>query len=463
MKYIRTIHDLWWNRLFSFGGGYRRKFYVDATLGNDANSGLSPGQAWKTIAKVNAYTGFVSGDKILFKRGETWTGTQLTVPANNLTFADYGSGAKPIIDGDDTVNCISGNSKNNLVFTNLNVTAGLDFGFAFSAENNVRLIDCDSSACGNDNIIFNNCTDCYVSGGVSSNPYQREVGSVVSCIEINDGSDGITVDGFAGTGSAGPGISVLCHAATELPDNITVSNSSFYSNTGAGIMVGTAAAGGLCSTRKTILFDTCLSYTNTSYGIFITAADTTPPNGITFDSCKIYSNTDNAVQQTRGTNVVFSQCELTGKGSTLNLCVSERLINCTIYNASAARNALIVNGCTGFYARNNIIMNNVSGQIIIQVAGTISGWDADYNLYRRTGGTVDNTHWSYNGSSYNWANWKTNSSGDSHSPTPADPSFTNAGAGDFTLQAGSPAINAGVDVGLPYSGPAPDCGAYEHS
>ena len=30
------------------------------------------------------------------------------------------------------------------------------------------------------------------------------------------------------------------------------------------------------------------------------------------------------------------------------------------------------------------------------------------------------------------------------------------------LQSGSPAIDAGVDVGLPYSGSAPDIGAYEY-
>ncbi len=49
----------------------------------------------------------------------------------------------------------------------------------------------------------------------------------------------------------------------------------------------------------------------------------------------------------------------------------------------------------------------------------------------------------------------------------SDPLFTNPGAGDFTLQAGSPCTNAGVDVGLTsdYAGNAvgspPDIGAYE--
>lgn len=42
-----------------------------------------------------------------------------------------------------------------------------------------------------------------------------------------------------------------------------------------------------------------------------------------------------------------------------------------------------------------------------------------------------------------------------------NPSFTNAGTGDFTLQGASTAINAGTGVGLLYCGSAPDIGAFE--
>ena len=43
----------------------------------------------------------------------------------------------------------------------------------------------------------------------------------------------------------------------------------------------------------------------------------------------------------------------------------------------------------------------------------------------------------------------------------ADPLFLNPIDDDFRLQPGSPLIDAGIDVGLPYSGAAPDIGAYE--
>lgn len=77
-----------------------REYYVDATSGNDDNDGMSA--PWQTIAKVNASM-FLPGDKILFKRGETWRET-LTVPSSGavgspITFGAYGSGSLPKIYG----------------------------------------------------------------------------------------------------------------------------------------------------------------------------------------------------------------------------------------------------------------------------------------------------------------------------------------------------------------------------
>ena len=84
-----------------------RNYYVDATLGDDADDGTID-NPWKTTAKVNAST-FNPCDCIYFKRGETFKGSLtgpilpgLTIPSsgsgdNPITFGAYGTGDKPKI------------------------------------------------------------------------------------------------------------------------------------------------------------------------------------------------------------------------------------------------------------------------------------------------------------------------------------------------------------------------------
>ncbi len=77
-------------------------YYVDATGGNDGNTGLSPAAAWKTLTKVNTTT-FYPGNRILFKAGEVWTGRLYPKGSGTLgspVIIDlYGTGSKPLIDG----------------------------------------------------------------------------------------------------------------------------------------------------------------------------------------------------------------------------------------------------------------------------------------------------------------------------------------------------------------------------
>lgn len=50
----------------------------------------------------------------------------------------------------------------------------------------------------------------------------------------------------------------------------------------------------------------------------------------------------------------------------------------------------------------------------------------------------------------------------SHNLNNVNPMFVNPGQIDFHLQSQSPCIDAGIDVGLPYNGSAPDLGCYEY-
>ena len=78
-------------------------YYVSSS-GSDAANGLSESTPWKSISKVNsAFSYLEAGDRILFKRGDTFYGS-LTVTAsgvagNPVIIGAYGSGSNPVLTG----------------------------------------------------------------------------------------------------------------------------------------------------------------------------------------------------------------------------------------------------------------------------------------------------------------------------------------------------------------------------
>lgn len=81
--------------------------YYFSTSGSDANTGLTSTTPKKSIAAANAL--MISGNIILFKRGDIWYLPQGTIKLDNIsncTLDAYGSGKRPIIAGmaliDDT-------------------------------------------------------------------------------------------------------------------------------------------------------------------------------------------------------------------------------------------------------------------------------------------------------------------------------------------------------------------------
>lgn len=97
-----------------------------------------------------------------------------------------------------------------------------------------------------------------------------------------------------------------------------------------------------------------------------------------------------------------------------------------------------VGNAPGIEFRNNIVYQASNGIFTIN-----SSLAHTNNVFHEVSGSM------YNGTS----------AGDGE--ITADPKFVNPASRDFHLRAGSPAIDAGVDVGLPYSGQAPDVGAFE--
>ena len=80
-------------------------YYIDAEDGNDSNSGLSEGDAFQTISKVNTITPSLNpGDEVLFKRGQTHTSNETLnlsgingTETEKIVISAYGSGSDPIL------------------------------------------------------------------------------------------------------------------------------------------------------------------------------------------------------------------------------------------------------------------------------------------------------------------------------------------------------------------------------
>ena len=138
--------------------------------------------------------------------------------------------------------------------------------------------------------------------------------------------------------------------------------------------------------------------------------------------------------------------------------------NNTIYGCNIGINVSMDNyNLTTGRLDNNIFKNNiVLGSITRPFSAGMGGdndpaWNGSGNVYQYNcfGAQATNfISWGYGVFYSTYAAWEANArvikdGGTTHSIN-ADPSFTNAAAGDFTLQAASPCINAGVNLGTVY-------------
>ncbi|MCC7493958.1 MAG: hypothetical protein IT204_16495 [Fimbriimonadaceae bacterium] len=71
--------------------------YYVAAAGDDSRAGTAPELAWATLARVNA-AALQPGDRVLFRRGDTFRGNLVPVsgaPQRPVTYGAWGMGAKP--------------------------------------------------------------------------------------------------------------------------------------------------------------------------------------------------------------------------------------------------------------------------------------------------------------------------------------------------------------------------------
>ncbi len=215
-------------------------------------------------------------------------------------------------------------------------------------------------------------------------------------------------------------------------DDTIVQNNTFYNCLGGPVVIQIYDAGTTNAIiRKNLFYGTM--------GSSISAADHT--------GLEVYDN-------------IFLTSSSSAATILLSTTTGSHIYNNTFYGTAAQFAVSQTNTSTGTLVKNNIFYTGKYASV-----GANSQTDTVYNYNLYYGGSA--TPFTWTTTAYNFADWKTNSSQDANSLN-ADPLFVSTS--DFHLQLGSPAINAGVDVGLTSDyegkhvprGSAPDIGAYEY-
>lgn len=504
----KLISSFVFSILLLSGNGWGATYYVDQSGGDNAKNGLSPANAWKTIAKVNA-SNFAAGDSILFKRGETWSSEQLTPPSNGtagnlITFGAYGAGNAPVLDnnyGDPTgVGIVIGYDRSYITIRDLEVknwSSSLIYirGSQYiTIDNNILhgsnlraiySLGNDTGPVWNDYITITNNTIYDIgdwgetaAADIQINTYTRRH-TVTNNVMHGDGStrgvDGVTTDSGQANLAGGSGHIVSGNTSYGHDENC-------YDFKGGG---QSAAGEGRTRVFNNICYDSRTDGINIAEGTH--GLDIGPGNliyanhgaGITFNGTRTHA-WDNTLGDVDIFYNIIRDNELSGiyvndqtDGGDINIYNNVITNNGLPPNKGSGNVGLIINS-NGVTLKNNIIhlngvgrYNNGYPDYAIYVGDGIT-ITSDYNIINTPTG-VGGMYYYYYGRYRTWSEIRGTYGLETHSIT-GNPLFTNIAGKNFTLTSSSPAINAGVNVGLttdylgnpvPF-GSAPDIGAYEY-
>ena len=439
-------------------------YYIDATEGNDSYSGTSQSAAWKTITKVNG-SNFSPGDQILFKRGETWTGTTLSISSdgaegNHINIGVYGTGDKPIIDGTGLSKTVYLNGRSFITINNLEVKKGGHGIFITPSSINGQI----------------NIMDCEIHDSEDNNISIKDRGNVTieSCKIYNSAANGISAysaDTSSWGGRTGHNVKLLGNFIYNnsksgffvYGDDAIVRNNEMYGNGGGdkeGYYHNIYISGDNAIVEKNILRDATYgdglrflgsnltvrynfirhnrkhgigiwndypvdhSNLNISYNLFIQRDYAETPV-----SLPLAINIDNAA----------------GAGNFSNI----KIYNNSVYGENDNANGFLFRKCSNVDFRNNIIYLK-NAYLIGEFEGASIA--SDYNIFMS-----DKPKAFFTDTEATFSQWQ-GEGYDQHSKE-TDPKFTDPKNNNLTLQSNSPAMSAGQNLGQAYDdGLHPDGG-----
>jgi hypothetical protein len=505
--------------------------YYISSSGNDSNNGLSSSAPWKTIAKVNA-SSFSPGDTIFFRKGDTWRERLIVPSSGNLgayiVFSSYGAGLAPKILGSTEVTAWTKFSGNEWYSTNtvLDPYALEYYGNIYFKEKDgdiswgrVKKSTVENLKVEYDWTYYANHIYIYSDTDPNTRYSGVEVTQRTGCIELNN-KNYITLNGFdiaySGTHGIGElwpatnitglivknclvhhiGIKTIGYGIEAWHSNTLIQNNIVHDsgrrNISLNIYSGEADVHNIIVENNTLY----RGFHTTGVDLDITGVGTI--DNVIIRKNLIYDDISETLDQIESyhSNGIFAQEESTGKITNLyvydniiknttmiGICIlnvtSSFIYNNTLYgvnpnlNLTDDGNALVfIGGLSNSIIRNNIIYNNISastlsnyGCLHINTSGTVT---SDYNLFYNTDPIAQMIAWAPLGGRIisQLATYKFNSGQDVHSLTPANPLFVSST--DYHLQVNSPAIIAGISVGLTtdYEGNTfkdpPSIGAYEY-
>lgn len=420
--------------LFFIAGtnAFAQSYYVKAD-GNDQLDGTSDERAWKTISRVNSFK-FNSGDDVYFKCNDTWINQRLyidwsgTATDRVIIGSYYGtgtkdvSGAKPVIDGkyispsNEWTGLVVVAAQDYITVENLRVINTKGHGINAFESDYINVISCDVDKAYQQGIGFEkNCnygmikgcsvTDAGRVGIETSQNWPCALGLAKFCTNI-------IISGNTVYGNHGEGIGLY-----QKSDNCIVENNFVYENRRVNIYNGESRNNII---RYNLIYGTDASAAYVGIGV----DDEDWRSGYT-ENLKIYGN-------------MIANCS---KGFYLETTHPDSVFrNNKIYNNTVVDCLINLYSSSGPY-ENSEIKNNIFWCISdnctqTKFAPTKGGVTFDYNLWSST---PESHVKGQNDLSYS---------------SPALERTTgwrslegkNVTISDFSLQKGSPAINAGTNI-----------------
>ena len=394
--------------LGSFTAAQAASYYVDSTSGADSNSGTSSAAPWQSLSKVNSVT-FQAGDTIKFKRGSVWTG--------NLQIQNSGTSARRI-----TYRAYGTGDPPQIKNPGVSFGHSIDITGSWNVVRDFLLTDAHEAGI-------------FIATGADHN-----------VIRNNE----MTADGT--------GVMVLGQF------NLLTKNYAHDLTMIVNTPGGDDDYGAVC-------FWLQAANNEVSYNRGINCKAPSFDYGFDGGFVEVFNQGDNSYIHHNYAKNTNGFIELGGSGSAQNVWVAYNVM----YNTVDAVCADTGINAADFKFENNTFVNTFvatggSGDRVFQCRTDLSPLQVRNNIFYSNIQIADNGNFTHTNNLYYMIDGADVGYTLGPGEKTGDPLFVNVGAGDFHLQAGSPAIDAGLCLGYTKDfenktvpvGAAPDMGAYEY-